>query len=310
MIVTLARSTTFPVTFARVACIQMGSRVGCLACSHALIALGQERVDRIPQDKEARNVGAISKMIVLHKSLLDLLQKALPNHQGSSTVIAHNVVVKPDHSTHALQSDGAKCSADTLNGCVRGDNIGHAGALDVICSTAVKKLEESTPLPCTGMALLWIRRRKLTTAWSRRARSCAAHAWRYRHQARQQVKVSSPDSTHVIARRGLVPGPFDGKVAFVTGGSAGMGRATPWAFAREGAQVIVADLAVAGGEETVGMMQAAHGEAMFVRQDRCVQSRRGRGAAPHGCGHRWSAGLCPQERRGREAPWSCPRSHS
>jgi NAD(P)-dependent dehydrogenase (short-subunit alcohol dehydrogenase family) len=37
--------------------------------------------------------------------------------------------------------------------------------------------------------------------------------------------------------------PFAGKVAFITGATSGIGRATPLAFAREGASVVVDDTA-------------------------------------------------------------------
>lgn len=60
---------------------------------------------------------------------------------------------------------------------------------------------------------------------------------------------------------------FSGKVALVTGGSAGIGRATALAFAAEGLQVVVSDVDVAGGEGTVQLIRDAGGEAVFVRCD-------------------------------------------
>ena len=62
-------------------------------------------------------------------------------------------------------------------------------------------------------------------------------------------------------------GRLDGKVALVTGGSSGIGRASALAFAREGAKVVVADVMVEGGEETVGMIKKAGGEAIYVKAD-------------------------------------------
>ncbi|MBA3470744.1 MAG: SDR family oxidoreductase [Herpetosiphonaceae bacterium] len=58
-----------------------------------------------------------------------------------------------------------------------------------------------------------------------------------------------------------------GKVALVTGASAGIGRATALAFAQAGASVVVSDVAVEGGEETVRMIIAADGQAIFVQAD-------------------------------------------
>ena len=57
---------------------------------------------------------------------------------------------------------------------------------------------------------------------------------------------------------------FSGQVALVTGAGAGIGRATALAFAAQGLKVVVADLDVAGGEHTVGLIQAAGDQALFV----------------------------------------------
>ena len=58
-----------------------------------------------------------------------------------------------------------------------------------------------------------------------------------------------------------------GKVALVTGGSSGIGRATALAFAGQEARVVVADVGVDGGEETVSLIRNAGGEATFVKTD-------------------------------------------
>lgn len=58
-----------------------------------------------------------------------------------------------------------------------------------------------------------------------------------------------------------------GKVALVTGGGSGIGRATALTFAREGARVVVSDVVVDSGEETVQGIQAAGGTALFVQTD-------------------------------------------
>jgi NAD(P)-dependent dehydrogenase (short-subunit alcohol dehydrogenase family) len=56
-------------------------------------------------------------------------------------------------------------------------------------------------------------------------------------------------------------GEFDGKVALVTGGGSGIGRAACLAFARRGAAVAVADLDEAGAQATVDMIEAEGGDA-------------------------------------------------
>lgn len=62
-------------------------------------------------------------------------------------------------------------------------------------------------------------------------------------------------------------GSLENKVALVTGASSGIGRASAMAFAREGGKVVVADVVVEGGEETVRIIQDSGGEAVFVRAD-------------------------------------------
>ncbi len=60
-------------------------------------------------------------------------------------------------------------------------------------------------------------------------------------------------------------GRLDGKIALVTGGGSGIGQATALAFAREGAKVVVADVLVDGGEETVKRIKSAGGDAAFSK---------------------------------------------
>ena len=61
--------------------------------------------------------------------------------------------------------------------------------------------------------------------------------------------------------------PFAGKVAVVTGGASGIGRAAALGFARGGASVVVADVDAAGGEETADLIAQAGGAAAFVTTD-------------------------------------------
>lgn len=62
-------------------------------------------------------------------------------------------------------------------------------------------------------------------------------------------------------------GHFEGKVALVTGGGSGIGRATAVAFAREKANVIVADISADSGEETIRMIKESGGNATFIKAD-------------------------------------------
>lgn len=62
-------------------------------------------------------------------------------------------------------------------------------------------------------------------------------------------------------------GTLEGKVALVTGGSSGIGRASAIAFARNGAKVIVADINVEGGQATERIIKQAGGDAVFIKTD-------------------------------------------
>jgi len=64
-----------------------------------------------------------------------------------------------------------------------------------------------------------------------------------------------------------VAGLLVGKVAVVTGGSSGIGRAAVLALARAGARVAVASRRTAESEETVRLAMEAGGEARFIRTD-------------------------------------------
>ena len=58
-----------------------------------------------------------------------------------------------------------------------------------------------------------------------------------------------------------------GRAAIITGGAAGIGRATAELFADEGARVVVADLDEKSGDETVSAIEGKGGEAIFVATD-------------------------------------------
>jgi NAD(P)-dependent dehydrogenase (short-subunit alcohol dehydrogenase family) len=64
-----------------------------------------------------------------------------------------------------------------------------------------------------------------------------------------------------------VTGRFEGRVAFVTGATSGIGRATALAFAREGASVVVGDIAAEGNRETARVIEQAGGRSLAVTCD-------------------------------------------
>lgn len=65
---------------------------------------------------------------------------------------------------------------------------------------------------------------------------------------------------------------FQNKVALVTGGTSGIGRATALAFAKAGAKVAIAGRRETEGAAVVAEIQAAGGEALFIRADVAVES--------------------------------------
>ena len=62
-------------------------------------------------------------------------------------------------------------------------------------------------------------------------------------------------------------GDFHGKVASVTGAAGGIGRATALAFARQGANAVVADIDQQGNQDTVRMIEDLGGQALAVGCD-------------------------------------------
>jgi NAD(P)-dependent dehydrogenase (short-subunit alcohol dehydrogenase family) len=70
-----------------------------------------------------------------------------------------------------------------------------------------------------------------------------------------------------------MPGIVEGKVALVTGGGSGIGRATALKLAEEGAKVMIADYIQEGGERTVKVITEAGGTASFVPADVSVATQ-------------------------------------
>jgi len=62
-----------------------------------------------------------------------------------------------------------------------------------------------------------------------------------------------------------------GKIALVTGGALGLGKATALLLAREGAKVVVTDLKEAEGRAVVGQIGSAGGEAIFIKHNVSVE---------------------------------------
>lgn len=60
---------------------------------------------------------------------------------------------------------------------------------------------------------------------------------------------------------------FEGRVALITGGGSGLGRATAIRLASEGALIALADIDLAGAEETERLVLSAGGECLTIEAD-------------------------------------------
>ncbi|MGH7152596.1 MAG: SDR family NAD(P)-dependent oxidoreductase, partial [Acetobacteraceae bacterium] len=60
---------------------------------------------------------------------------------------------------------------------------------------------------------------------------------------------------------------FTGKVALITGGGNGIGRATAIAFATQGARIAIVDRDKDAGESTAGVIRQQGGNAIFIPAD-------------------------------------------
>src|ERR1051326_6479079 len=79
--------------------------------------------------------------------------------------------------------------------------------------------------------------------------------------AARYCRTSQPSTENAMT--GIV----EGKIALVTGGGGGIGRAAALAFAREGARVAVADFAAGAAHDTVAQINAAGGQAITLTGD-------------------------------------------
>jgi NAD(P)-dependent dehydrogenase (short-subunit alcohol dehydrogenase family) len=84
---------------------------------------------------------------------------------------------------------------------------------------------------------------------------------------RREIQDMPNDNKTHIGRATARSGRLVGKTAVITGGAAGMGRATALAFADEGAAVAILDIQKEAGEEVVRLIRQNGGAAEFLEAD-------------------------------------------
>src|SRR4051794_40594906 len=75
--------------------------------------------------------------------------------------------------------------------------------------------------------------------------------------SRRRATLRAPPGAAAAAREGRMAGRLQGRVAVITGGGSGIGRAAAVRFAAEAAPVVVADLNEAGARETASLVASA-----------------------------------------------------
>jgi NAD(P)-dependent dehydrogenase (short-subunit alcohol dehydrogenase family) len=97
---------------------------------------------------------------------------------------------------------------------------------------------------------------------------------------------------------------LEGKVAVITGGSSGIGRATALAFAAEGARVTIGARRATEGEETLRLIREQGGDAIFVQTD--VRHTDQVGRLVQSAVDRWGRLDCAFNNAGIEGPLFIP----